>query len=102
MLVYLKSNGIPFDSVSSFFPNTASFKLTDLSEDDHSFKDADQGKGRYILFSNVYNQNDKIIDNLFSDKNWINEKMIKKRKVYMILFRKAEVIKDKSLITPHD
>jgi hypothetical protein len=86
MLNYLKANKIPLSSVGSFFPNTASFRLTDLSDDNLSFKDADLGKEEYILFSNVFNQNDEIIDKLFSEKNWTKEKIIKERGVYMILF----------------
>lgn len=88
MLDYLKTNKIPLSSVGSFFPNIASFKLTDLSDDDQSFKDADLEKEEYILFSNVYNQSDEIIDKLFLSNNWTIEKTIKKRSVYMILYRR--------------
>jgi hypothetical protein len=88
MLDYMKNNKIPLSSIESFFPNIASFKLTDLSEDNQSFKDADLEKEEYILFSNVYNQSDEIIDKLFLSNNWIIEKTIKKRSVYMILFRR--------------
>ena len=89
MMDYLKINKIPLSTVGSFFPNTASFKLTDLSDDNQSFKDADLGKEDYILFSNVFNQSDEIIDKLFSEKNWTKEKIIEERGVYMILFRRA-------------
>jgi len=88
MLDYMKKNKIPLSSIGSFFPNIASFKLTDLSEDNQSFKDADLEKEEYILFSNIYNQSDEIIDKLFLSNNWIIEKTIKKRSVYMILFRR--------------
>ena len=88
MLDYMKKNKIPLSSIGSFFPNIASFKLTDLSEDNQSFKDADLEKEEYILFSNVYNHSDEIIDKLFLSNNWIIEKTIKKRSVYMILFRR--------------
>ena len=88
MLDYLNTNNIPVSSVGSFFPNTASFKLTDLSEDTQSFKDADLEKEEYILFSNVFNQSDEIIDNLFLSNNWTIEKIIKKGSVYMILSRR--------------
>jgi len=88
MLDYMKNNKIPLSSIGSFFPNIASFKLTDLSEDNQSFKDADLEKEEYILFSNIYNQSDEIIDKLFLSNNWIIEKTIKKRSVYMILFRR--------------
>jgi len=90
MMDYLKINKIPLSIVGSFFPNIASFKLIDLSDDNRSFKDADLKKEDYILFSNVYNQSDEIIDSLFSQKNWTKEKIIKKRGVYMILFRRVE------------
>ena len=88
MLDYLKTNKIPLSSIGSFFPNTASFKLTDLSEDNRSFRDADLQKEEYILFSNIYNQSDEILDKLFLGNNWTIEKIIKKRSVYMILFRR--------------
>lgn len=88
MLDYLKTNKIPLSSVGSFFPNIASFKHTDLSDDDQSFKDADLEKEEYILFSNVYNQSDQIIDTLFSGNIWKREKMIRKRNVYMILYKR--------------
>jgi hypothetical protein len=89
MLDYLKTNNIPLSTVGSFFPNIASFKLTDLSEDNQSFKDADLEKEEYILFSNVYNQSDDIIDKLFLSNNWTIEKPIVKRGVFMILFRRV-------------
>lgn len=89
MLDYLKINKIPLNIIGSFFPNIASFKLTDLSQDNLSFKDADLEKEDFILFSNVCNLNYETIDTLFSEKNWTKEKIIKKRGVYMILFRRA-------------
>ena len=89
MLDYLKINKIPLNIIGSFFPNIASFKLTDLSQDNRSFKDADLEKEDFILFSNVCNLNDETIATLFSEKNWTKEKIIKKRGVYMILFRRA-------------
>jgi len=90
MLDYLKTKKISPGSVGSFFPNIASFKLTDLTDDIQSFKDADLEKEEYILFSNIYNQSDQIIDTLFSEKIWIREKTIRKRNVYMILFKKIK------------
>lgn len=90
MLEYMNLNKIPFDKTGSFFPNTASFNLTDLSEDNRSFKDSDPEKEKYVLFSNVFNQSDEIIDKLFSEKNWTRERIIKKRSVYMILFRRVK------------
>jgi hypothetical protein len=90
MLEYMNLNKIPFDKAGSFFPNTASFNLTDLSEDNRSFKDSDPEKEKYVLFSNVFNQSDEIIDKLFSEKNWTRERIIKKRSVYMILFRRVK------------
>lgn len=88
MLGYLRSKSIPPEKVGSFFPNLATFRLTDLNEDASAFKDADLEKDNFILFSNVYNLSDDKIDDLFSDKKWIMEKSIKNSGVSVILFRR--------------
>jgi hypothetical protein len=90
MLDYLKTNKIPISSVGSFSPNIASFKMIDLSDDIQAFKDADPENEEYILFSNIFNQSDQNIDTLFSEKFFIKEKIIRKRNVYMILFKRIK------------
>jgi hypothetical protein len=86
MLEYLRLNDIPVENTGSFFPNTASFKLIDLSEENRSFHYASIENDKYILFSNVYNLKDDIIDELFFSGNWIKKKIINKGGVLMILF----------------
>ena len=89
MQEYLNKNQIPACETGSYSPNIASYKSIDLIENNLALKDADLQKGKFILFSNVYNRKDDVIDTLFSGKSWIKEKIIKKS-VYMILFKRRE------------
>jgi multisubunit Na+/H+ antiporter MnhB subunit len=88
MITWMKNESIPVLQTGSFFPNLSSFKLTDLSDDILSFKEADLSKDTYILFSNVFNIPDYKIDDLFTASRWKEIKRIEKRNVYMILFKK--------------
>ncbi|MGD0341460.1 MAG: hypothetical protein ABSA76_07120 [Bacteroidales bacterium] len=88
MLNYIESEKIPVSNVGSFFPNTKSFRLTDLSNCDLTFYDDENLISEYVLFSNVYNQKDEVINELFKSGNWIQIKTISRRNVYMILFKR--------------
>jgi hypothetical protein len=90
MQEYLNKNQIPACETGSYSPNIASYKFIDLIESNQALKDADLQKEKFILFSNVYNRKDDVIDTLFSGKSWIKEKIIKKKGVYMILFKRRE------------
>lgn len=88
MIEYLGYSQIKVDSVGSFFPNLASFRNTDLSDDESRFREADISTDKYILFSNVYNVSDEVIESLFESGNWIVEKKLSKGKVDLFLFKR--------------
>jgi hypothetical protein len=88
MVKFLESENIPVCNVGSFFPNTDSFRLTDLSNKESSFKDDEDLSCEYIIFSNVFNQKDNVIDELFLSVNWVEIKSISRRNVRMILFKR--------------
>lgn len=90
MITWMKADSIPIDKTGSFFPNLASFKLTDLSEDTLAFKEADFSHDTFILFSNVFNLQDAEIDELFSNNRWEEIKKIEYNRVYMILFKRNQ------------
>jgi hypothetical protein len=88
MVKFIESENIPVSNVGSFFPNIDSFRLTDLSNKGSSFKDDEDLSCEYILFSNVFNQKDNVIDELFLTGNWVEIKSISRRNVRMILFKR--------------
>ncbi len=88
MIRYIDSENIPPDSVGSFFPNTASFMLTDLTGRTGSFREADLVTDKYILSSNVFNLKDQVIDDLSERNKWTMVKTISRRNVRMSLFRR--------------
>jgi hypothetical protein len=88
MLKFMESEKIPVLTTGSFFPNTASLRLTDLSNINDAFKEADLASDNYILFSNIYNLKDPVIDDLFLNNNWIPLKRISKRNVSLVLFKR--------------
>jgi hypothetical protein len=88
VLGYMESEKIPVPNTGSFFPNTASLRLTDLSGSNAAFKDADLASDDYILFSNVYNLKDPVIDELFLTNNWVPLKSFSKRNVSIVLFKR--------------
>ncbi len=79
---------ISISEIGSFFPNKASLKFVDLSKIDIAFKEAEIDSDKYILYSNVFNLDDKTINALFYSKNWLVIKSISKRCVKMILFKR--------------
>jgi hypothetical protein len=89
MLKFMESEKIPVLTTGSFFPNTASLRLIDLSRSNAAFKEADLASDNYILFSNIYNLKDPVIDDLFLNNNWIPIKSISKRNVSLILFKSS-------------
>jgi hypothetical protein len=91
MIAWMKSDSIPVQQTGSFFPNLASFKLTDLSDETTSFKEADLSKDNYVLFSNVFNVPDHKIEELYTASCWKEVKKIDRMNVYMILFKKVQL-----------
>lgn len=57
---YLKSEDIKLEDVGTFFPNIASLEMIDLNGDISEFKEFD-GSNNYVLCSNIYYNNDKLI-----------------------------------------
>lgn len=90
MMSVLEEEGIEKDSVSSFFPNTASGKYTDLNNDEKGFSDFEFSESPYVLYSNIYNVSDEVIDELFHSGSWAKKDMTEKRNIYMILFKRNE------------
>ena len=65
---YIDSKGIPRNEVGSAFPNSSSFRFTDLEDKPGSFSTLDLQKQNYIIYSNVFNDfTDEQIKEL---KNW--------------------------------
>jgi hypothetical protein len=52
---YIIENEIPQNTVKSWFPNTASFKKTDLIDSEKSFSSQPLDSCRYCFYSNVFN-----------------------------------------------
>jgi hypothetical protein len=90
MLSYIKDESIPYTEIGSFFPNLGSFKNTDLSLDSTSFKEADPGSDKFILFSNIFNLPDTDISVLKNRYIWEIRHEIKKKNIYMILFKRRD------------
>ena len=88
MISKIKVSNISFDEIGTFWPNTASTRLIDLSEDAIEIGDADLGSDKYILYSNVYNTDDRYIDELFDRTKW--EPCLEEHRsgIFMILFKR--------------
>jgi hypothetical protein len=85
MLVYIKNQQIPIDSISSEFPLCIAFKYVDLSADTSQIKEKDFS-AQYLIYSNIFNHfTDGEIDEL--KQNWVPIKEFRKGQVYMILYR---------------
>jgi hypothetical protein len=90
MLTYIKNESIPYTEIGSFFPNLGSFKNTDLINDNVSFKEADPGSDKFILFSNIFNLPDSELRILKNRDIWDIRYEIKRRGIYMILFKRRD------------
>jgi len=88
MLTYLHKEKINISDVGSFYPNLASIKYIDLSDKDIRFKEADIKNDKYILYSNVYNLENRIINELFNKGVYKQMKRISKGNIDIILFMK--------------
>jgi multisubunit Na+/H+ antiporter MnhB subunit len=88
MLAYLKSQSIPIDHVASSFPNLSTLDAIDLSGGKIKFKDIELNKDTFILYSNVFNESDEVINELNNSLNWDTVKRIEKQGVFMTLFKR--------------
>ncbi len=84
---YVDAQRIAPANIKTFFPNTATFRNTALLNDDREYGIGDAGE-QYVLFSNVYNESDETIDELFNSGKFIPIHSVEKGDVYMILFKK--------------
>jgi hypothetical protein len=82
---YLEEKNIKFKEVQSFFPNTRSIDLIDLNNDKRNFNTFN-GKGKYVIFSNVFNVEDEMYKNLI--KSYIVIKEFKKNRVFILILQK--------------
>ncbi len=74
--------------VGTFFPNENTFKIIDLTQQNNGFGNADFQKDQYILFSNIYNADDKTIEELSNSKKWELIKQYQQGYVFVALFKK--------------
>ena len=85
---YLIQENIPVDGVGSFFPFNFSLFDTDLVGNKVATKQADIMKDENIVYSNVFNVDDEIIDELFSSGNWRASRKIRYGLIYISLFQR--------------
>jgi len=88
MMMEIKASGISFDEIGTFWPNTASTRFIDLSDNDIKIKDANLDSDKYILYSNVYNTEDRYIDELFDSSKWERCLEEHRNRIFMILFKR--------------
>lgn len=87
MLSYLTEKQIPAEEVGTFFPNVAAFKMVDLANNDAHFENADLAHSKYVLFSNIYNVEDEVQDQLLKSKRHILVKKIQRGNVFLSLYQ---------------
>lgn len=63
---YLEKNNIAIEKTGSSFPNLNTFENTTLVPSQKKFKEIDLENDDYILYSNVFNESDEVIDTLHS------------------------------------
>ena len=82
-------SGIDPGSVGSFFPIKGNTEFKDLREKGTIIPEADPATDEYILFSNVCNAGDEVIDELNDESRWSPAITVKKGKVLMILYKRV-------------
>jgi hypothetical protein len=88
MMMKIKASSISFDEIGTFWPNTASTRFIDLSDNEIKLKDANLDSDKYILYSNVYNTGDRYIDELFDSSKWEQCLEEHHNRIFMILFKR--------------
>jgi hypothetical protein len=88
MVNFIKSNHLPLTQIGTSFPNFFPLKVINLTDEENGFKKRDIQSDEYILYSNVFNESDELIDELLLSGNWREIKRIEKYQIYMVLFEK--------------
>lgn len=86
MMNYLENEKISTQQIASFFPNISTFRYTDLKEHG-SFLDANKVSAPYILYSNVFNINDTMLELLSTFKTI---KTIRYGPIFMTLYNNPD------------
>ncbi len=89
MADYIKQKKIQPENISTFFPNTASFRNIALKNDDKQFLTFPANTG-FVLYSNAFNESDETIDALFNTRLYTPIHQVKNGAVYFILFKKVQ------------
>lgn len=87
MLQYIDQNKINYKETGSFFPATAKSSEIELSNDDRKFATLDLRKNKYVIYSNIGNMSDELIDTI---KSW---KMIKEYRQGAVFIQLYENVK---------
>ncbi len=85
---YVAEQGLPKHAIGSFFPNLAPHKYTHLTSDTSAYHAANLTKDRYVVFSNVFNVPDEVIDAL--KQSFHEEKRYEKCGIFIALYRRKE------------
>ncbi|MBD0825055.1 hypothetical protein [Aestuariibaculum marinum] len=88
MINYIKENNLKVETIGSFFPNSSSFKYTDLDSDEIRFKNVNLEKDSLIVYSNTFNVEDEFIDTLFDKSKWTIVKDFTSNNIYIRLYKK--------------
>ena len=67
-ITYLNNNNIPLQSVASGFPNLDTREILELNGDSSHFNSYSDTTLKYILYSNVFNYPDSLIDKIEKTK----------------------------------
>jgi hypothetical protein len=67
-IAYLNNNNIPLQAVASGFPNLDSREILELNGDSSHFNSYSDTSLKYILYSNVFNYPDSLIDKIENTK----------------------------------
>lgn len=87
-LNYLDSQKINFKDVDTFFPNYYALDDIDLNNDKRFFDNYTPGNNsRYILYSNIFNIDDAVYDEMMKNYKAIQE--FKKAGVFIVLMEKS-------------
>lgn len=85
---YLSENKISTNDVKSFFPNTASFKNITLENNINKF--GGSREENYVIFSNVYNESDEVLNELFYSGKYTEVHKEQRGIVYLVLLKKSK------------
>jgi hypothetical protein len=89
MITYIKQRNLPFSEIGTAFPNTASFKYIDLTDEDIGFAEKDLMKNNFVFYSNIMNDfSDMEVDEL--KNNWRIEKEFNCLHIRVTLYKKPD------------